>query len=356
MQPFIIEIHNPEERSEEKYFRAVSILQKALHFKPVKVSLKEESPIPAVRDRLAEIESSMDTRFYEAFKEIVTTWIGLETLQKAKGDNLPFKVNGSIVINPKTGKPLTKGEWKIIEDDLKRVINWLFGDTQDALVKEAIALGKILATMPLETPLKKIKYRTTSVDDLYLRNTLSFAEENTAAYITAVKSNLKKDIKTTIIEAQKNKMGSRELESILFDKFASRNRDFRMIAETEFNTNAVNGHLLTILERSGKKYTYVKGVSNTNACKFCKENINNQIFVLLPEAPSSGLDVKKIEGKERTVIWPGKNNVGRNKANWWDAVPAHPHCACWFTETEAADKYAKYFDRLHTKMEALKSV
>ncbi len=353
MNPIILEIQNPEDQPARKYWQAVSILEKALHFKPIKEEHKhEESPVRALRELKSEIENQVDVALYTVFKDICTKWLGVAKLHKARYDYLPYKLNNKIFINPKTGKPLTNKEWRAITEDVRKMTSWAFKDAEEAVVKRAMALGKILESMSFDSPLSSFK--PIDVEDLYLKNAVTFARQNAAEYITGVSDALRKDIKTTIIQAQKGKWSTRDLEDALFDKFAIRNRDFRMIAETELNTNAVNAHLLAQLEiaKKEKKVLYVKGVSNENACSFCKANINRRLFVVLPEAPED-TDQVEINGKLYEAIWPGKSNINRSKANWWSAVPAHPHCACWYTVYNPT--YAKYHEKLEQKLQQMKA-
>lgn len=324
------------------------ILHKAKHFPRKGAPQKEESPVTSIQQLTKQIEDTVDSRLYTILKELFTKWLG-KTLSKAES---VFKLDGRIFINPKTGKALTVAQWKAIDKELTKVLKWAFGDIPDLISRKAIALGKILAAMPETADLDAMPISSSLVEDPYLANSVAFAEQSAAEYITSVSSTLRKDIKTAIIEALKNKWSTKQLEDVLFDKFATRNRDFRMIAETELNTNAVNGYLLTQLQAANGKTVFVKGMSNTNACPFCKANINEKVFVLLPSAPSDGLQQQVVDGKNYNAIWPGKNNIGRARADWWSAVPAHPHCACWYTVIDPA--FSKYRQQLADRLQQMR--
>jgi len=58
---------------------------------------------------------------------------------------------------------------------------------------------------------------------------------------------------------------------------------------------------------------------------YCEKSLG-KIVKLIDQEPENGLD--KISGDKYTdtVIWPGKNNVGRSQKDWWLALPAHPNC------------------------------
>ena len=109
------------------------------------------------------------------------------------------------------------------------------------------------------------------------------------------------------------------------------NRDWRRIAETEIGSAQNNGQLLTELERRKPEdeYVYMKGISSSGACPWCRNEVDGKIVILLDAPPDSGGDTMTVDGQAYTCIWPGKSNYGRNRASWWVAAGTqHPHCRC----------------------------
>jgi len=105
------------------------------------------------------------------------------------------------------------------------------------------------------------------------------------------------------------------------------NRDWRRIAETETANNFNNGYLIGELESNKEKHIFMQGISGGGSCSFCSSEINNRIVVLLDAPPATGDDSITIDGETYTAIWPGKNNFGRKRADWWvSAGTQHPHC------------------------------
>ncbi len=121
------------------------------------------------------------------------------------------------------------------------------------------------------------------------------------------------------------------------------NKDWRRIAETEIGSNVNNGQLITELNRSSEEYIFMKGVSSPDACKWCATQVNDKVVILMDLPPESGDDQMIVDGKTYPVIWPGKDNVGRKRADWWvSAGVQHPHCRCsWVHYTPGFEDWNK---------------
>lgn len=339
-------IKNPAENTEYKFFEAVEVLAKALnlHFKVEHSPMNEQSPYQAVRDAEEKLHKRTDELLFKLFRAIAKQWLGV--VEKAKEVD-PFKL-GKIRINPKTGKPLTRAEWNAIRKNLDRALRYVFRDPDELMTRKAIALGKILETMPVEergsTPYNKIDKTfdllNQSKDD-FLKNILLYAEQNAAELITDLTARSRKKIMQTLIDAERNKKSARQIERQLFEDFADLNKDWRRIAETEHASNVNNGFLMTRLDKNDNKATFLRGVTMGNACSWCESHVSEKVVALLPAPPAGGGDKVTIEGKEYTAIWPGKSNVGRSRSDWWVAAGTqHPHCRCsWVDYIPGFDEY-----------------
>ncbi len=330
----IIEIRKPFENTQAKYEAADSTLRKALGMVdkfPRPKKPKEITPFRAVRELLGLSLREVERDLYRLHTTLCAELFGLK---KAEGGE--FRWEGRTYVNPKTGKPLTVREWKLIRKKLTSALSVIYEAQEDRLVKEAMALGKILATWSVEDAIdsryKNVDLSPKRIDRTFQsqsdRRTLEFAQQHAAENIVELTNRQYRKIHDTIIEAQKNRLSPRELETELFEDFGEMNRDWYRIATTEIHDQANNGRLLARLDkRTGREPVFMKGVSGAEACNWCKERIDNTVVVLLDTPPTDGSDTYEVNGENYQAIWPGKSNVGRKKADWWvSAGTQHPHC------------------------------
>jgi len=329
-----IEIDNPQISPQRKFEAALEVLAKAFPYYLEIDEGAEETPYQALVDLTEEMHAGTSDRLYDLWKDICKNWLHTE-LDKAKSDRSAFKLRGKTFINPKTGKLLTVGQWKAIKQDLTRVLKAIYETTEEALVMRALAVGKILQSMSpgaaIDEPLDKLEIddalRTVSRSDQY-RNMIQFAKLHTGELIQDVTERSRKAIMRTILTGYSEQTSQQELARKLFDTFSVLNRDWRRIAETETSINFNNGYLLSELEAAKGERVFIKGISGAGACDFCRDHIDGQIFVLLAKPPDDGGDEATVDGATYTAIWPGKNNFGRKRAEWWVCLPSHPHCRC----------------------------
>lgn len=358
MQKIVLEIHAPFERTEEKIEKAIQVLSKATK---KKIELEhghdhsEPTPYKALRELTDKVHADVQNRLLELWGQIVKKWLRLE-LSKASEDD-PFKLNGKLFINPETGKVLTRKEWKSIQNELTAAFSSLYGDSQEAMVRSAMAMGKLINQMNPDSRL------TTSLDDLNLdlhadviaeqdlyEKILAWADVHTGELITDMTDRSRKAVVETIMQGYQDGITAKQLRTNLFDQFSTLNRDWRRIAETETATNFNDGYLTAELEnkKGPEDYQFMIGISGAGACNWCQTHVNNNVVVLLENPPAGG-DKITIDGKEYTAIWPGKNNFGRKRANWWVASGSqHPHCRC--TWTRYYPEYEKYERKLRSAL------
>lgn len=327
----ILELKNLYHRPALKYEQAVIALTKALGYDSERQQ-KEISPFRAVREAEAYSKDRVESHLLKLFNTISARWIGIE---KASTD--PFLLNNRIFIDPKSGKPLTKGQWKIIKRDILKVLNYIYAPEEERIATQALAMGKVLKGMSINDSLYSGYLSIQdAIDDTMnklkgplWRNTVTFAQQHAGELITNLTQNQYRKIHDTLQNGIENRINHRELRENLFDKFGEMNRDWRRIAETEIGTSMNNGQLITEMERAKPGETiFMKGISSSEACPFCLSMVNNQIVVLLPEPPVTD-DQVMVNGEMYTAIWPGKNNYGRRRANWWvSAGTNHPFCRC----------------------------
>lgn len=168
------------------------------------------------------------------------------------------------------------------------------------------------------------------------KSALNFARVRTGENVQAITETVRHKLKTTIVQHLQEKqtlaegVPSKSLESVLFDKFAPLNRDWRRIAVTEAGEAQNQGFIAAL--KFGTKVQRVEMYEN--ACAFCRKIDGVIAEVVSPDHPDKNPD---------TMIWVGKNNIGRSASPrkrvgdilvdrepdemWWlPAGLAHPHC------------------------------
>lgn len=356
MNRLVLEIENPEENGYTKFQQAVEALSKAtnVHFHLDEESKAEPTPYRALREHAEELHQQVQSNLTRLFEEISRKWLHVSLTKAEADDTEPFRLNGKVYINPKTGTFLTRKEWKMVQDDLQRWFGYIYNDAQEAMVKQAIAMGMILNKMNpderMDVPKADIGLDlledTVTNKQLY-RNMFDFAQVHTGELIQDVTARSRRAIVDTIMNGYNDGITSRELRDRLFDKFSDLNRDWRRIAETESATNFNNGYLTAELEnkRGDDDHQFMIGISGAGACSWCRTHVNSHVVVLLENAPGGGDDKVEIDGETYTAIWPGKNNFGRKRANWWVAAGSqHPHCRCTWS------KYHPQFEAYERKL------
>lgn len=353
MSKLVLEIHNPQEDSAEKFTKALGILSKALgvdvHLENESVS--EPTPYTSLRELSEEICLLVEGELQNLLDLIKRDWLKL-SLEKAISDS--FRLNGKIYINPKTGKPLTATEWKAIKRDLTKFFSSIYGQTEEAAVKQAVALGKVLQSMD---PAARIAAKKVSLDlftavaSMGARHSAiaNFAAVHTGELIQDMTDRSRKAVVEVIMQGYQDNLTSGQLEERLFDRFSQLNRDFRRIAETETATNFNNGYIAAEIQETPDQPTFMVGISGAGACSWCRDNVDGTVVVALDKPPDGGGDTVTVDGVEYTAIWPGKSNIGRTRAEWRVCPIIHPHCRCSWTRYDP--RFKEYEDKLRAAME-----
>jgi len=327
----LLEFRNIHVKTGAKYEAGIEALTKALGYDS-ESQQKEISPFRAVRDLEMYSKDRVEEGLLKLFEAIRTTWIVVEKATAAT----TFVLNGRIFINPKTGQPLTKAAWAIIKKEILKAFDYIYDTEEERIAMHAMSLGKVIKGLPLDKQLTTT-YKTLkpAIDDAMAKltspeweNAVEFATQNAGSMIVELKQKQYLAIHDTIQTAIKNRATHGQLQESLYNSFGAMNRDWRRIAETEIGNSLNNGQLLTELERRKPEdeYVYMKGISAAGACPWCRNEVDGKIVVLMDEPPGSG-DSITIGESTYPVIWPGKSNFGRSRANWWiSAGTQHPHC------------------------------
>lgn len=225
-------------------------------------------------------------------------------------------------------------------DDLVKEADWL--------ATKSTLMGKVQANMQAAPTLKQadaiLAALPSAMADAVQAGMLSqrqaavlaFSRARAAENVRALSESVRHRMRTLITADLEQKalggvpLGTSSLQTKLTDEFAALNRDWRRIAVTESGEAQTQGYIASL-----KPGSRVKRVERyDNACAFCRKIDGVVATVVAPDHPDKDPD---------TMIWPGKNNVGRSASprkrvgdvlverephEMWQlpAGLAHPHC------------------------------
>ncbi len=347
----LIELRNIDLLRGAKFEAGVDALTKALGYDS-KRQQEEISPFRAVRDLERISKDRVEEGLLKLWDAIRLKWVG--NTEKAKGTDT-FVLNGRIFLNPKTGKPLSRAQWTIIKKDILKAFDYLYETEEERIALHAMSLGKVIKGLPLEQAVgKSYKSLKSRVDATMIKLTgpewqdsVDFATQNAGAMIVELKQRQYRALHDTIQNGIMQRHTTQQLTENLYDKFGNMNRDWRRIAETEIGNAQNNGQLITELGRRkpDEENIFMKGIAASEACPWCRGEVDGTIVVLLEGPPDNGGDTVTVDDVSYPAIWPGKSNFDRSRANWWiSAGTQHPHCRCtWVKFIPGYEKWDKAF-------------
>lgn len=189
---------------------------------------------------------------------------------------------------------------------------------------------------------------------------VEFARARCAQAIVDMGDRMRDGVRAIVLEHQRAvALGGKleNLEQMLFNRYATANRDWRRIAVTEASENAAQG--VVSASKPGDKLKRVEQYKGV--CAWCHK-IDGRIVTVV--AASKG----KKDGE--TEVWPGKTNIGRSSSPrkrmgtflverephelWWIAAGAqHPNCRGRWIHVTGIDptKLAFFMAGVKEKME-----
>lgn len=82
-------------------------------------------------------------------------------------------------------------------------------------------------------------------------------------------------------------------------------------------------------------FSFVKAKTKTrHSCEFCSDHWGTVVRLFKSQSDFEnssfygGEDIVNGDPKAKIAVWPGKNNVGRDKNSYWLCAPVHPLCGC----------------------------
>lgn len=218
----------------------------------------------------------------------------------------------------------------------------LMGKVQANIAAAAVtakAADTILAALPSTVAEAASVFSLSAAQKAALDFSRVRATENVRALSESVRHRMRSVVTQHLEEQQLKVAGvpSSSLQTKLLDEFATLNRDWRRIAVTEAGEAQLQGFIASL-----PPGTKVKRVEiYENACSFCRKIDGRIATVVSLDHPEKNPD---------TMIWPGKNNIGRSASPrkrvgnllvqrephemWWlPAGLAHPHCRGRWVQT-----------------------
>lgn len=222
-------------------------------------------------------------------------------------------------------KVLTEAELRKLKDA------GLLRETVRHMAVDPVQYGRVIALLPEEIRSKLTK---DDIDALVRKlkpmtgvekRAIEYAADNVGTHIRGLRDAMVKDVTTvvsgqalqavrqSVVHAIEERKTPSELQTMLFDKFDDRYRDWRRVASTELNDAIQFGIAAEIKNNSdegAEQFVYKR--PNPDACPKC-----NSLYL------ESG--IPKIFRLRDLAI----SNVGKKAVNWLPTIGAvHPWCAC----------------------------
>jgi hypothetical protein len=293
----------------------------------------------------------------------------------------PLNFNNMFKYSPEEKNLLTNEEWDDISDGIVDYLDDYISGPADEMAVRASLFGKLISAMKeegmtqeevenmswsqIEKKFGKLPTTKTEAQKKFeLKQNeveaIGFAQRSAGEYLSVNDSDLKNKIVNTtrnVIEEglRENKTSSqmvselyhtskkekRESAKVKDFGYSEWNRDFKRIIQTETSEALNSGFMIAEKnrnEKEGIKKTYMVYAGAYNPDEKPDEPCNIWIgeIVLVVDTP---MDDDRINDKyAKYAVWPGKNNVGRKKANWWIAIPSHPFCRHYYENLNPAEQ------------------
>jgi len=285
----------------------------------------------------------------------------------------PLNIKGKLKYNPETGMPLTTEEWNNLTKEIVDFLGDKIGTLEEELVVKAGLMGKLMQVMeedgiPIDEQKKmshddvesRYGYIPDNTEDAVKKFNLSdpeiaaieYSKQHAAEHLAiedgSLKNKIVKLVREQITGGLEDGLTAQELTQRLFwidptDELGRRfsqktidaiNRDWRRVSITEISYALNNGYLEAVNQQKKKEgkstyFVFSGGIIPTSS-KQCINWLGT--IVKYVDKPLSDDEIN--DPHARYAIWRGKNNVGRNGANWWICIPAHPQCIHYWSEID----------------------
>ena len=367
----------------DKFQKAVECLGKAMSVtvKPRKHNHQGERWAFRAMGEIVERHKLLLPGILDDLYRELTLHLGLPMVtefRKATQDSsLMFK--GKVLYDAKSGKPLTQRQFKRIIKTIERFLNRKLQQEEERIVLNSVAVGKLLNRM--------LKYNTSdAIEHMGLdtlqhggetfaslsenmakiadafglsreeRERYAASEEIAAQYITDTSNAVQSGVRRTLTRGVLHRQSKSEVAQELLHNFATQNRDWHRVVETEMNEIANTAALADMLNTSNGEAVYVKRIErmDSRTCRFCRQAVEEDIIA---RVLSVAHDIEQISDPVAPIaIWPGKSNIGRSEKDWWwPAGPVHPYCrGFWvpYDPPDEEDDLQDYANQLNAELNA----
>ena len=293
------------------------------------------------------IHELYENRFLKVFDDVINDLkIGLNKFLglKIKKSDDDFVIDGKIIYNPQTGKPLKKKEWHEIKSAIDRYMSGKLGNLDESYTVKQYSLGSVLQRMEASgIDIKNISEKDIA-DKIFTKrrdyereynfegdelNSLDNAISNLGNHISAISDKTRTGIVATLVDGISNNRTNREVSREMLDRFGHFNRDWERVTAYESQYSFNNGYLTTEMKyNEPDEIIYMQAFAMPNACDFCKTNHNEKIYILAKDRAEGSRLLSNSEIASDYILI-GQTNMGNAKADWNPGViPAHPFCRC----------------------------
>jgi len=363
---------------EEVFTKIVEGIALDLNVDPSTIKKSQRIPLPSLM-KVANGDEGDEIIIYKSiFNKLRNKLKWVKAFMKKykwnKGKPLePIRFKGMIKYNPVTKKPLTNQEWKRITNSITDFLKGRIGNIDEELIVRSALFGKLIQMMESEglkeKDIKKKKWNdiVTKYGDVpnnleeatkkfkldnQERYNIEYAQQYAGEHLAIPDGKIRNGIidatKQIITEGLKNGDTPSQMVSSFYHvdddeelkPFAklknkkSWDRNWRRVAITESKTAQQNGYLLAHKTKAPeeKQYFIFDGsYSQSDGPGMSCNKFLGEVCLLVDE-PLGDDRIKDPYAKY--AIWPGKNNVGRKKANHWVCIPMHPHCTHKWTKVD----------------------
>ncbi|MEM9423623.1 MAG: hypothetical protein AAF975_02395 [Spirochaetota bacterium] len=320
-------------------FRELEIFENALNAKINKI----ERSITATLNHALGLPEVLDAE--------VTKSLGKEFRETLEGEDfLIWK--GTLVYDPESGRPIKKKEFAKLLAAIRGYIDKYALNAEEIVLTPEI-IGRIIGRSyingddyeklaALEFERNKVQYRGYNFTDISadlegIRRIfnpsdkelvrIEYAVDNAAHLLQRASDGLIEDVRKIVTESVIKQSSKRKTAETLRMRLGEYNRDWLKIANTELVDAHCNGIVAEIAASTplGEPVLLERlELYDIAVCDVCAK-FNHQIAMLVEgerdfdTAPESSL--------AEVMIWDGKNNHRRKKADWWLSIGTiHPNC------------------------------
>jgi hypothetical protein len=337
----------------EKFQKAISKLSDALKIPATiehKDNHKEEFMYLAQQELFDRYINKFGLIMDDLYSRLCST-IGLRPvstfMKKAIDPNAPRLLPNEIIWNPETGKPITQKELDKLLSAMDKYLNRNVGPLQEEFTISQAAVSRMISSLRESQEAEKI--RNLPLNNIYHENIrwdeitnykqleklfpgeynrLKINERLLGTHITDLTDDLRTGIQTVLDRGFLSGDSRGKISQDLFYKFGSANKNWDRIIDTEA-TNIFNAQYIAEevddAEEGDDIYFVRREFSDSKTCDFCDQANKNPIIAKYVNTP---LQDEKINDPVASIaIWPGKNNIGKKRTDWWWAEGAnHPNC------------------------------